>query len=330
MKYRILYHNDKIFFYNDYDNFTEVEIIYNNNQNNNKLLINIFDNTVIKKYGDENIINKLLIYNLKLLTKCVSKYHIALYFTGHFLPNCDHLVELQLNNYINCTFDIFIVTERTRIYGRFYNKNKIKTMLNVDNISKINKLTDDDLYKIFGKYKDNIKKIIYIDDYLDDCQKILIDNKKYYESTYNKKLFKSFEIEYFKFLKVYHIKEEYKKDNNIVYDFVIKTRPDIILKNQIIFNELYYDIIQKNFIGQNNIFIIGNEKNIDYISQIIYHYYRYESNKLGCEYQLYLYALKRNIHFKKNIKLLRYWILNKEEYFLKEIKHIDKDYWQIY
>jgi hypothetical protein len=203
-------------------------------------------------------------------------------------------------------------------------------MLNVDNISKINKLTDDDLYKIFGKYKDNIKKIIYIDDYLDDCQKILIDNKKYYESTYNKKLFKSFEIEYFKFLKVYHIKEEYKKDNNIVYDFVIKTRPDIILKNQIIFNELYYDIIQKNFIGQNNIFIIGNEKNIDYISQIIYHYYRYESNKLGCEYQLYLYALKRNIHFKKNIKLLRYWILNKEEYFLKEIKHIDKDYWQIY
>lgn len=344
MNYRILYHNDKIFFYDNLLNKNEAINKYNLIENDNKILIDLSNNNILEQSGDDNLIKNLIKYNncnlFKLNASKSNKYHLALYFMGHFLPNCEKLVELQLNNYLNCTFDIFIITERSRVYGRFVNPKKAKNMLNIDNVKQLNKINKEEIIKIFGKYSKNIKEIIFMDDYKDECNEILNDNKIFYKKKFGEIFKRSREIEYFKFLKALHLKNNFKKENpEVKYDFVIKTRPDLILKNQIYFCDEYKNWCKFNFFGRNNIFIIGNEDNMDWLSLVIKYYYRYEG-KFGCEFQLYKHALAKKLKFvKKKIKsskpieMFRYWILNKLEYFLEHTKKIpdnDKKFWQIY
>ena len=122
---------------------------------------------------------------------------------------------------------------------------------------------------MFGKYKDNIKAISYLEDNLEEYNKLLNDNRIYYENNFKEKLKHNIEREYYKLYKAFLLKEEYKKIKNVKYDFIIKTRPDLVLKNQILFNNYYETNSKKYVFGRNNIFIIGNEENMDWISKVI-------------------------------------------------------------
>ena len=341
MNYRIIYHDDKIFFYDNFICKKNAESKYDLINNNNKIIIDS-SNNIIRKKGEENIIEKLVKYNNNNLFKNTynqKKYHLALFFLGHFVPNSEKLIELQLNNYLNCTFDIFIVTEKERVYGRFAKPKIAKNILNIDNVKKLNLITEDEIIKMFGKYSKNIKKIIFASDYIDECNEILKNNRDFYINKYGMNFKRSREIEYFKFLKANYLKDDYKIKENKKYDFVIKTRPDLILKNQIYFCEEYKRYCKSNFFGSNNLFIIGNEENMNWLSKVINYYYRYDG-KFGCEFQLYKHALHKNLKFikkkikeSKPIKMFRYWILNKPEYFYQHTKNIpenEKEFWQIY
>ena len=346
MSFRILYHDDKIFFYNNYKDFQEALQKYESikTESNNKVLITLPEYDILKKEGDEKVINKLLKYNSTNLynKNTIEKYnnekykpHIALLFLGHFIPNSEKLVELQINNYLNCTFDIYIVTERNRVYGRFVDPKKAKKILNVNNVKDLNKIDENEIRDMFGKYKLNIKKICFSEDYNEECQKILRENMDFVEKKDGERLKINREVEYFKFLKAFELKGKMDKK----YDFVIKTRPDLILKNQIIFCKEYSDWCQNHFLGRNNIFVIGNEKNMDWLAQVIFYYYRYD-DKYGCEFQLHQHAVSKNLRFKnkpfsrlKPIVMSRYWILHQDEYFQKHTNHIregEKEYWQLY
>ena len=122
MNFRIIYHKNKIFYYHEYENYSDVENKYTETENDNKVIIDISQNKIIKQKGDDIVIDKIFKYNNNnLFNFFEKKYHIAIYFVGHFVPKCDKLLELQLNNYKNCTFDIYIVTEKSRLYGMFNN-----------------------------------------------------------------------------------------------------------------------------------------------------------------------------------------------------------------
>ena len=347
MNYRLLYHKEKKFYYKNFCDLDECKENYDNLLNDNKILVDV-SNTILYQYGNEDIIKKISKYNkenlfnkeeLEILEK---KYHIAIYFMGHFVPNCEDLVELQLNNYVNCTFDIYILTEKVRLYGRFLDMKKTNQIFGVNKNNFDNEMNDEKIYKIFGKYSKNIKCISYLEDNIEEYNKLLNDNKKYYEEKFNTKLKNSIEREYYKFYKAFLLKEEYQKKSGVKYDFIIKTRPDLILKNQIKFTKYYEKNALTKVFGRNNIFIIGNEENMDWISKVIKYYYRYDG-KHGCETQLKLHIKHKGLDFLykyhkssglKPIKMFRLWILNKENYFNYHTSNItdenEKKFWQIY
>ena len=342
MSFRIIYHNEKIFFYNDYNNFQQAITQYELIENNNKILLTLPNNDILKKEGNAEIINKLIIYNKNNIyhEKNEKKYHVALYFLGHILPNCEKTIELQMNNYINCTYDIYVVTEKKRVYGRFRKKQKVQNLLNYEDFDSIENLTDEQIKKMFGKYSKYIRAISYIDNHQNECNKILEDNKKYYEENIKEPpLRKSIEIEYFKLYKAHQLKEEYKNENNVSYDFIVRTRPDLILKNQLKFCEYYVNHSDKYVFGRNNLFIFSNEKNMKWVSQLITNYYRCRG-KYGCERQMVLHIESKGLKYfhkidretMKPIKMFRYWLLN-SGYFIEHTKRIpkeeDKKFWQI-
>ena len=160
MNFRIIYHKNKNFFYKNFNDINKCKENYKNLDNNNKIIIDI-SNNILEKLGEEEIINKLLKYNLQNLfsyqelkkNKLSKKYHIALYFLGHFIPNCEELVELQLNNYINCTFDIYIITEKVRLYGRLKNKNNLKEIFNLKQEDYDNTLNNEKFIKCLVNIK---------------------------------------------------------------------------------------------------------------------------------------------------------------------------------
>jgi len=73
-------------------------------------------------------------------------------------------------------------------------------------------------------------------------------------------------------------KSNYEKNNNIVFDLVIRTRPDIILENKLDMNSIDYNIFNipnhDNWWGYNDRFCIGNSINmnlymINFVDKII-------------------------------------------------------------
>lgn len=341
MTFRIIYHDEKIFYYKNTEDLKEALLFYDNLSVKNKVLIISETKHIVKQDGEQLIIDKLMKYNNENLyqEEHENKYHVALYFLGHILPNCEKIIELQMNNYVNCTYDIYIVTERKRVYGRFKDNKKVKNMLMCNDKSFLKDLNNKIILEMFGKYSKFVRAICYIEDYQKDCDKILKQNWKYYHEIIKEPpLKKSIEVEYFKIIKAYQLKEIYKKKMNIKYDFIVRTRPDLILKNQLKFCS-YYEEKSNNYVfGRNNIFIFGNEKNMDWISQLINYYYRYRG-KYGCERQMMMhieskglkYWYKINQQTMKPIKIFRYWVMN-SGYFEAHTKHIkkeDKEYWQI-
>jgi|688.fasta_scaffold271560_2 hypothetical protein len=319
--FRVIYHKQFIFYFEEFENYNDAFEYFNTIHDLNKILCDI-NNNILAQNDNNIIIDELLKYNSQLLLNNEKKYHLAIYFVGHFLPNCDDLIQLQLNNYKNCSFDIFVITEHTRLYGRFISKNKTYNDTQIIN--------ENDIYNIFGKYKEFIRNITFVDNHKEELSQIINENRENYYKTYNTNLKRNREIEYFKLLLAKREKDIYKNNNNIKYDFIIKTRPDLILKNNLVFDNRFDKTLAKVY-GRNNIFLFSCEETMDYLSNIILDY----NHNINPECNITEYLNKNNIKILIHPKIImeRHWVYNIEKYFNYHLKHIDENkriFWQIY
>lgn len=357
MNYRVLYFNKKIFYFYEFENFNDAQEKYNEIDVNNKIIIEIKTFDIKEKNGEENIIKKILEFNHKKLYNYENineekKYHIAILFPCHFSPGCEDVLELQLNNLINCTFDIFIVTEKKRCYQRFLlmkhyfsNLNNIKDyhqeemreyFINLDD-----SLNDEKLKILFGKYAKNIKKIIYVEDFEEEFNNITNNNTIKFEKRFNKKRDINYDYETFKFYKSFLELDKYIKNNKINYDLILKTRSDNILTNQILISKNLIEKCGQYITGSNPIFILAKYEYMKWLSKFILHTFEYGENYKFGEAEFAKHCLKNNIKYNNNLinnekylhKLQRLWVINHKINFKNNYGFIGEEnlpFWQLY
>lgn len=174
----------------------------------------------------------------------------------------------------------------------------------------------DNTIKEYVQEKLKPKKIKYVGDYKKDKNNTIGQG---FLSMYNK-IYLSNEL-----------KKQYEKENNFIYDYVIRIRPDLIVKQYLpkeIFekkDETIYLPVMYGSIGYPDCMAVGNSKNMDIYSNVfLYYAQNIKNSKNVCnvpEYLLYNY-LKLNkidvviINYKSPV----YW--HKYESILSPIRHL--------
>jgi hypothetical protein len=131
------------------------------------------------------------------------------------------------------------------------------------------------------------KKIKYVGDYKKDANNMVYNG---YLSMFNK-IYLSNEL-----------KKQYEKENNFIYDYVIRIRPDLVVKQYLpreVFeknnDKIYipFSFTGHDWLGFPDCMAIGNSKNMDIYSNIfLYYTQNIRNNKNICrmpEYLLYNY-----------------------------------------
>jgi hypothetical protein len=112
---------------------------------------------------------------------------------------------------------------------------------------------------------------------------------------------------YYKIYLANKLKKEYEIDNNFIYDYVIRIRPDLVVKEHLpsyIFhdnlkNNIYMPLIINIYIiiGYPDFMAISNSHNMDIYSDIFNYLSNFKNNKIyGSEPFLYMYLNKQKIN----------------------------------
>lgn len=210
--------------------------------------------------------------------------------------------------------DIFMSTHRDDIFNenvsfedlrKEYGPNlkQVSFLEDIDNSKFINdfwvkiKFVDPDLY---SKYEEQFKNIKTIQE-LRRCMKInklrYLNNKKGYQY-----LFHEFFIPYHR-LNSLKICEEYQKNNNVKYDYIIIFRPDLIFLNKLYVDRLH---LEKNGIFYRiDYFVVSKYDNIKKFINEFYDKYYYINEMYNCSI-----ALDKKSNYLVETQSLTYFINN--------------------
>src|SRR5438105_12107866 len=147
---------------------------------------------------------------------------IALCLSGHMRSYKQCLENYKENIFSKFDVDVFIHTwDRNPNYDLFQDKI-------IDTQEIIN------LYKQAGA--SNVFIFIETADSLDNIEDMSKNKIMEYWKTDNKICHINLIYQYYKIYKVHKMKREYELENNIIYDIVIRSRPDIIFNNKVDIN----------------------------------------------------------------------------------------------